>query len=121
MLENFGKLEALEKDKKEKQEKGQWKTEDEKEFETKTKEINADMNQTLEGAKLQDWWASAKSSAKDDVKPVEEAALYGGRMALKFTAAVPATMAVLYLLLILYFMTQGGYRRVEISRSMNED
>ena len=31
-------------------------------------------------------------------------------MALKITAAVPATMALIYLGMILYFKTQGGYR-----------
>lgn len=36
--------------------------------------------------------------------------LYGGRMALKVTAAVPAMMAVGYLLLVLYFRAKGGYQ-----------
>ncbi|HEX4646705.1 MAG TPA: hypothetical protein VH598_13960 [Verrucomicrobiae bacterium] len=30
------------------------------------------------------------------------------------TAAVPATMAALYLLLILYFKARGGYKQVHI-------
>ena len=46
---------------------------------------------------------------------IEAASLYGGRMALTLTAAVPATMAVLYLLLIIYFQTQGGYKPVVIA------
>jgi hypothetical protein len=46
-------------------------------------------------------------------KPVEEARLYGGRMALRWTALVPAMMAVGYLLLIVYFRAKGGYK-VEI-------
>ena len=33
------------------------------------------------------------------------------RGALRLTAAVPATMAVLYLLLILYFKMRGGYTK----------
>ena len=33
----------------------------------------------------------------------------------QWTAAVPATMAVLYLLLILYFKMIGGYKRVELT------
>jgi hypothetical protein len=32
-------------------------------------------------------------------------------MALQLTAAVPAVMAVLYLLLILYFRATGGYKK----------
>jgi hypothetical protein len=35
-------------------------------------------------------------------------------MALKVTAGIPATMAVGYLLLLLYFRAIGGYKLVEI-------
>jgi hypothetical protein len=41
---------------------------------------------------------------------VTDASLHGGRTALKLTAAVPATMAVIYLAMIVYFRMQGGYR-----------
>jgi len=51
---------------------------------------------------------------KQDSKPVLDAGIYGGRMALKWTAAIPATMAIGYLLLVIYFVTQGGYRAVEL-------
>jgi MFS family permease len=61
------------------------------------------------------WWEENKKYALEDIKPVESASLYGGRMALIWTAAVPAVMAVLYLLLIIYFRLLGGYRRVEIA------
>ncbi len=47
-------------------------------------------------------------------KPVRAAVIYGGRMSLKWTALVPLTMAVVYLLLILYFRAIGGYRQVHI-------
>ncbi len=57
-------------------------------------------------------WKATKDGQADEV--IEAASLYGGRMALMLTAAVPATMAVLYLLLILYFRFTGGYKRVEI-------
>ena len=43
-----------------------------------------------------------------------EANLYGGRMALKLTSVIPATLAVLYLLLILYFKAKGGYRAIHV-------
>ena len=36
-------------------------------------------------------------------------------MALKKTAIVPAIMAVLYLLLILYFKAKGGYKALHVS------
>lgn len=63
---------------------------------------------------LASWWESSKEFAEQDSKPVTEATLDGGRMALKVTAAVPAAMAVLYLLLILYFKSIGGYRPVTL-------
>ena len=36
-------------------------------------------------------------------------------MALKVTSFVPLAMAGLYLLLILYFKSQGGYKQVHVS------
>ena len=58
--------------------------------------------------KLVDWWKGAAATAKADSELVTDASLYGGRMALKLTAMVPATMALIYLGMILYFKTQGG-------------
>jgi len=64
---------------------------------------------------LKTWWDEVGAEYKDvDHKPVQEAGIYGGRMALKWTAAVPATMFVGYLLLVIYFRLQGGYKTVEI-------
>lgn len=61
------------------------------------------------------WWEdTAKSKAAEDKKPVGDATLHGGKQALTWTAAVPAAMAVGFLLLILYFRTIGGYRQVHI-------
>jgi len=57
-------------------------------------------------------WKNSDDGKADQV--IEEASLYGGRMALMLTAAVPATMAVLYLFLIVYFKLTGGYKRVEL-------
>lgn len=65
-------------------------------------------------AKLAAWWATAKENAPTDKKPVQNAGVVGGQMALKLTAYVPAMMAVLYLLLILYFKARGGYKAVHI-------
>lgn len=64
--------------------------------------------------KLAKWWESAKGKAKDDKKLVDDAGIHGGRMALKYTAYVPAALAVLYLLLILYFRARGGYKVVHL-------
>ena len=41
-------------------------------------------------------------------------------MALKLTSYVPAAMAVLYLLLILFFKARGGYKPVEVAESSGD-
>lgn len=64
--------------------------------------------------KLVDWWNEVKGSAAEDKALVTGAGLHGGRMALKLTALVPATMAVIYLGMILYFKARGGYRAQEL-------
>ena len=64
---------------------------------------------------LSAWWDEAQKTATTDKAPVEAAGLYGGRRALKLTSFVPATMAVIYLLLILYFKARGGYKPVHVS------
>ena len=60
------------------------------------------------------WWEDAKGSAEKDKKPVKEAGIHGGKMALRYTAYIPAGMAVLYLALIMYFQTRGGYKAVHL-------
>jgi hypothetical protein len=55
-----------------------------------------------------------------DEQQVLDAVEYGGRMALRYTAFVPATMAAGYLLLILYFAATGGYRAVELDAAGHE-
>lgn len=39
---------------------------------------------------------------------------YGGRSSLQTTAALPATLAVGFLLLIIYFRSKGGYKAIDI-------
>ena len=51
---------------------------------------------------------------------VGAADLYGGKMALRYTALVPATMAVCYLILILYFRSIGGYKAVHLDAEQDE-
>ena len=63
---------------------------------------------------LVDWWDTAKPTALADQKLVTAATLYGGQMALKLTAGVPAAMAVIYLLMMLYFKARGGYQAKEV-------
>jgi MFS family permease len=64
------------------------------------------------------WWESASGFAKDDKEPIKAAGIHGGKMALKYTAYVPAMMAVLYLALILYFRTKGGYKAVQLDAAI---
>ena len=71
--------------------------------------------------KLQNWWESdAKQHAVTDRDPVVNANIDGGRKALQITAAIPATMAVCYLLLVFYFMAKGGYKAVHLDASGRE-
>ena len=63
---------------------------------------------------LVDWWNGAKATEGADKALVKDSTLFGSRMALRLTALVPATMAVIYLCMILYFKTQGGYRAQEL-------
>lgn len=56
------------------------------------------------GLKAQvDWWEANKEYKDQDTEPVGAATLHGSRMAIRVTALIPATMAVLYLILILGF------------------
>lgn len=63
---------------------------------------------------LATWWETAQSHSEADSDPVTAATLAGGRMALKLTAAVPAIMAVIYLLMIGYFKSTGGYAAMHV-------
>ncbi|MBY0523314.1 MAG: MFS transporter [Gemmataceae bacterium] len=58
-----------------------------------------------------EWWKSVgQPNAKEDAPQIGKARLFGGKSALSWTAAVPAMMAVGYLILILYFRMRGGYK-----------
>jgi MFS family permease len=66
----------------------------------------------LDGTKL-----SAAQSAKvktPDQKAVAEASIVGDRKTLKADAFIPALMAAIYLLLMLYFKSIGGYKPIKI-------
>lgn len=77
-------------------------------------------NYTEKGNKLEDnpplynldkWWEKeGQPNADVDFPVIEKARLDGGKQALTWTAYVPATMAVCYLLLVLYFLLVGGYK-----------
>jgi MFS family permease len=66
-------------------------------------------------AKLAAWWETTRGNAEQDKTPIQKAGVFGGQMALKLTAYIPMAMAVLYLLLILYFKATGGYKALHVS------
>jgi len=68
----------------------------------------------LDGAKVGPVMARPQAELTGPEKSVRAAVIYGGRMSLKWTALVPATMTIGYLLLILYFKAIGGYKQVHI-------
>jgi MFS family permease len=70
--------------------------------------------------RLRTWWEAARPYADTDRQPVEQATLYGGRMALRYTAIVPAMMAVGFFLLLIYFRSIGGYRQVQFSTEQSQ-
>jgi hypothetical protein len=84
------------------------------------KDTNATADSIANQQKLVDWWKGAEKTAKDDAPLVTDASLHGSRMALRLTAAVPACMAVLYLLMIFYFKSKGGYKAQEIHSAHEE-
>jgi MFS family permease len=77
-------------------------------------------DKNLEG--LNTWWQEAEPRAKFDKGPVDTARLQGGKMALTWTAVVPAMMAIGYLILIIYFWTRGGYQaQVLLEHKANDE
>ena len=71
--------------------------------------------------RLSAWWADAQSQAAADKPFVTAASLHGGKMALKWTAVVPAAMAVGYLILIVYFQAIGGYKPATVAEEQAAD
>jgi MFS family permease len=72
--------------------------------------------------KLDQWWTETGSKhATEDKTPVLAADLYGGKMALTYTAAIPAAMALGYLILIIYFRAKGGYTAQVLTGHKAED
>jgi len=73
-------------------------------------EQERELVKTAEQTKLTEWLKQDRPFFETDRGPVDKANLFGGQMALLMTAAIPAVMALLYLVLIIYFKTQGGYK-----------
>lgn len=72
-------------------------------------------------ASLDAWWQTeGKPNAATDAKPVKDATIEGGQRALQLTAAVPASMAIGFLILVVIFAMTGGYKQVEIHHGDGE-
>jgi hypothetical protein len=57
------------------------------------------------------WWTNeGQPNMDDDYKVIQPARLHGAKQALTWTAAVPAALALGYLLLLIYFKAIGGYK-----------
>lgn len=77
--------------------------------------IDATAAYGLDGAKLGAVKDAAKAGTQTEAqKTVTKADQDGDRKTLKADSLIPATMAVIYLLLLIYFKTIGGYRPVSI-------
>ena len=68
----------------------------------------------IDGAKLADAQKVEKDKATPADKAVMAASIQGDRMTLKTDSYIPAAMAVIYLLMALFFKSIGGYKAVKI-------
>jgi len=68
----------------------------------------------LDGKKLEAAKALAPENRSADQKAMVEAEIAGARKLLKTDALLPIGMATIYLLLLIYFKTIGGYRPLKI-------
>jgi hypothetical protein len=68
----------------------------------------------LDGRKIGEIKAKPADQRTEDEKKVLEADVRGDRRTLIADSAIPAAMAVIYLLLLLYFKSIGGYKPVRI-------
>jgi MFS family permease len=66
----------------------------------------------LDGTKLSEAQTAKEKTA--DQKALADASIVGDRKTLKADAFIPAAMAVIYLLLMLYFKGIGGYKPIKI-------
>jgi hypothetical protein len=62
--------------------------------------------------------ASAIEKLSPTERKVVEASIAGDRQTLKTDALIPATMAVIYLVLLVYFKVIGGYKPVHLAEEL---
>jgi len=69
----------------------------------------------LDGTKMADAQKVPAATRTPEQKAVVDSSIVGDRRTLKADAFVPAAMAAIYLLLLLYFKAAGGYKAVHLS------
>jgi MFS family permease len=83
----------------------------------KEKAANKPVEKKLEDnlTSQQKWWDEVgQPNFSVDENKLDTARVYGAKTALLWTSAVPAALAVGFLLLLLFFMMQGGYKQVHL-------
>lgn len=118
------KIEAAKKDGKEPPADAKTTLEADLEMLKKEKEAGKPVGKKLEEGlnDLKKWWdTEGKPNFEKDKDPLDEARDTGARKALFYTAAVPATLAVGFLLLLLFFMMKGGYKQVHLDEHGGND
>lgn len=64
---------------------------------------------------LKDWWdKEGRPNFELDREPLKESIIAGGRSAFFWTAAVPAALAIGFLLLLGFFAATGGYKQIHL-------
>lgn len=79
------------------------------------KEVNA-----IDGTKLEEANKAVAEERTPEQAAIFEAGQVGDRKTLKADSAIPATMAVIYLLILLYFKQIGGYKPIAIGEDGEE-
>ena len=69
----------------------------------------------LDGTKLSAAQTAKPEERTPDQKELAEASIVGDRKTLKADSFIPATMAVIYLLLLIFFKVIGGYKALKIT------
>ena len=75
----------------------------------------------LDGTKLAEAQKVAAAQRTPEQAAVADASIVGDRKTLKADAFIPAAMAAIYLLLLLYFRTIGGYKPVHLAGAPNAE
>ena len=71
----------------------------------------------LDGKKLTEAKETAKDKRTADQQVLVDAEIAGSRKTLKYDAILPCGMALIYILLILYFKSVGGYRPLSVEEA----